>query len=120
MRIVRDADAAWHGDSLKARGDVDTVAENIVVVDDDVADVNADPKLYPQFRQHVGVSLNHRALDLYRAARRIDGTGELDQHAIAGGLDNATAMRGDLGIDQRFSERLELRERVFLVATHQQ
>src|SRR5580704_18220059 len=28
-------------------------------------------------------------------------------------------MRGDCGIDERFSERLELRECVFLVAAHQ-
>ena len=40
--IVGNANAARFGDSLKTRRDVDSIAENIVVVDDDVADVNAD------------------------------------------------------------------------------
>ena len=106
MRIVGDADAAWLGDSLEARGDIDAIAENIVVVDDDVADVNADAKFDPEFRRHVDVLLSHLALDLHRTARGIDGTGEFDQHAVASGLDDATVVRGDPGIDERLSERL--------------
>jgi hypothetical protein len=79
----------------------------------DVADVNADAKLNPQFRQLVGVLLSHLALDFHRTARCIDGACELDQHAIASGLDDATAMRRNSGIDERFSERLKLRECAF-------
>ena len=106
MRIVGDADAARLGDSLKARCDVDAVAENIVVVDDDVADVNADAKFDPEFRRHAGVLLGHLPLDFHRTARRIDCACELDQHAVAGGLDDAAAVAGDSGIDKRSSERL--------------
>ncbi len=75
------------------RGDVDAVAENIVVVDDDVADMDADAEFDPLILRHGGVLLGHAALDLDRAARRVDGAGELDQHAVAGGLDDAAAMR---------------------------
>ena len=106
MRIIGDADAAWLGDSLEAGCDVDAIAENIVVVDDDVPDVNADAKFDPEFRRHGGVLLSHLSLDFHRTARRIDSTGEFDQHAITGGLDDATAVRGDPGIDKRLSERL--------------
>src|SRR3954451_9357930 len=42
-----DADPAGIGDLLDARRDVDAVAENIVLVDDDVAEVDADPELHP-------------------------------------------------------------------------
>ena len=101
MGIVGDTDAAWLGDSLEACGDIHAVAENIVVVDDDVAEVNADAKFDPEFRWHGGVLLGHLALDLDRTTCRIDGTGEFDQHAVAGGLDDATAVRGDAGIDKR-------------------
>jgi hypothetical protein len=45
------------------------------------------------------IAIDHRALDLRRTARRIDDAGEFRQHAVAGGLDVATAMPGDLGIN---------------------
>ena len=106
VRIVGDADAAGLGDALEARGDIDAIAENIVVVDDDVADVNADAKFDPEFRRHVDVSMRHLLLDLHRTPRGIDGTGEFDQHAIAGGLDDAAAVGCDPGIDDRLSKRL--------------
>ena len=40
--VVGDADAAGLSDSFKPRGNVDAVAENVVVIDDDVADMDAD------------------------------------------------------------------------------
>jgi hypothetical protein len=52
MRIVGDADTARFGNSLKARCDVDPIAEDIVVVDDDVANVNTDTKLDSEFGGH--------------------------------------------------------------------
>ena len=107
---------------LKARCNIDAIAEDIVVVDpSDVADVDAD--LETSILSSGGtsaISLNHLALDFYRTARCIDSTCELDQHAITGGLDDATVMRGDSGIDERLSKRLKLRECALLVATHQQ
>ena len=100
LRVIGNADAARLGDPFKARRDIDAVAEDIVVVDDDVADVNADAKFDPRVLRHVGVLLGHGALDFDRATRRIDGAREFDQHAVAGGLDDAAAMRGDGGIDE--------------------
>jgi hypothetical protein len=44
------------------------------------------------------IAIDHRALDLRRTARRIDDAGEF-HHAVAGGLDVATAVPGDLGIN---------------------
>src|ERR1700687_3198843 len=106
MSIIGNADAAWLSDSLKACGDVDTIAENIVVVDDDVADVNTDAKFDPEFRRHAGVLFSHLSLDFDRTARRIDSTGALDQHAVASSLEDATAVRGNPRFDKRLSKRL--------------
>ena len=119
MGVVGDADAARLGDSLQARRDVDAVAENIVVVEDDVADVDADAKLDPQVGRHVDIPLRHRALHFHRIASRIHGTGELDQHAVARGLDDAPVVRLDAGIDQGLAQHFQLRQRPLLVATHQ-
>ena len=119
MGVVGDAHAARLGDPLEARRDIDAVAENIVVVEDDVADMDADAELDPQLRRDVARTLSHRALQLDRAACRIDGAGELDQHAVAGGLDDAAVMRGDAGIDDGLAQHLELRQRALLVTAHQ-
>ena len=40
----RDANAAGLGERLEPRGEVDAVAVDVVAVDDDVAQVNADPE----------------------------------------------------------------------------
>ena len=58
-------------------------------------------------------------LNFHRTARCIDRAGELDQHAVAGGLDDATAVRGNPGIDKLLPKRLQLRKRALLIAPHQ-
>ena len=45
------------------------------------------------------VALGHPALDIDRAAYRVDDAGELDQHAVAGRLNDAAAVLRDLRID---------------------
>ena len=42
---LRDADGTGLGERLEPGGDVDAVAENVVAVDDDVAEINPDPQL---------------------------------------------------------------------------
>ena len=48
----------------------------------------------------IGIALGHPALHLGGAAQRVDDAGELDQQAVAGGLDDAAAVLGDLRVDQ--------------------
>jgi hypothetical protein len=77
ISIIGDADTAWLGDSLKARCDVHTIAENIIVVDDDVADMNADAKFDPEILRDVGILPGHAALDFDCASCGVDGASEL-------------------------------------------
>ena len=44
LRVIRNADTTGLGDPFEPGRDVHTVAENIVVVDDDVSDVDANTK----------------------------------------------------------------------------
>jgi hypothetical protein len=46
LRVIRNADAARLGNALKPRRNVDAIAKNITVIDDDVADMDADAKFY--------------------------------------------------------------------------
>jgi hypothetical protein len=58
-------------------------------------------------------------LHLDPALDGINGARELDQHTIAGGLDDAAVVRGNLGVDQLGAMRLECRERPRFVGLHQ-
>ena len=53
------------------------------------------------------VALGHSALDFHSAAHGIDRTGELDQSAVTGCLDDAAATLGNLGINELAPVRLE-------------
>ncbi|OWK22794.1 hypothetical protein AJ87_45680 [Rhizobium yanglingense] len=69
--------------------------------------------------RHRDIAFRHAALDLDGAAHGLDHTRELDQHPIAGGLDNPPAVFVDLWVDQSTPMRLQLGERTFLVVAHQ-
>ena len=69
--------------------------------------------------RRIGIVLGHAALHFHRAAHRIDGAGELDQHAVAAGLDDAAAVRRQWGIDDGFLDILQPGQRAFLISAHQ-
>ena len=68
---------------------------------------------------HGGILRSHVALNLDCASRCVHGAGELNQHAVARGLDDAAAMLDDLGIDKSFSECLQLAERALFIGAHE-
>ena len=90
-----------------------------MLVDDDVAEIDAHAKLDAPRRRHTRIPQGHLALNLDRAAHRVDDAGKLYEQAVTGGLDDAPAMLLDLGIAQLSSDRLQRRERAFLVLAHQ-
>ena len=117
--VIGYANAARLGNTLQPGSNVDAVAKDIVVIDDDIADMDTDPEFNPDILRDVGILRGHGALDFDRAAGGIDGAGEFHQHAVTGGLDDAASMRSDGGVDKRFSGRLEPGQGAFLVGTHE-
>jgi len=118
-RVFRDTDAAGLGDALEPRRDIDAVTVDVSVLDDDVAEVDADPEGDPLFLECPGIAFGHSSLYGNRASDGFDHARELDQNAVAGGLNDAAAVLGDLGIDQCGAMRLEPREGIFLVGAHE-
>ena len=114
-----DADSPRLGQRLQSCGDVDTVAKNVVVIDDDVTDVDADTKLDPLIGRQTGIALGHATLHVDRAAHRIDYTGEFQQQAIAGSLDDPAAVFGDLRVNKLPPVGLQTRQRGAVVAAHE-
>ena len=99
VRGRRNANAARLSNTLKPRRNIDAIAEDVVGIDNDVA--NIDPDSVPELR--VGCTccaLRHSPLNCNRASHGIDGTCELDQHAVAGRLDNPAFALSDFGIDE--------------------
>ena len=56
-----------------------------------------------------------RVLHFDRAAHRVDDAAELDEHAVAGALDDAPVMHGDGRIDQIAAQGAQPREGAILV-----
>jgi hypothetical protein len=97
--VVRDTDAARLGKTFQARGNVDPVSEDVLVVNDDIANMDADAKLDPQLLRDPGILLDDATLNFNRALQRVDRTGELHQQPVTRSLDDASLVFGDHRID---------------------
>jgi hypothetical protein len=69
-----------------------------VLVDDDVAEIDADAKLDAPRIRNIGIAQHHFALQLNRTTHRINDARKLDEQTVASGLDDAAAVLVDLGI----------------------
>ena len=90
-----------------------------LALDDDVAQVDADAEFDARLVGRAAVAVGHAGLDGDGAAHRLDGAGEIDQQAVAGALDDAAAVGGDMRLDQLAEMALQALQRAFLVAAHQ-
>ena len=103
---------------LEARRDVDAVAENVAILDNDVAQVEPDAIEQGARRRHVAVSSRHPLLKIDRAPERLRDALEFHQHAVAGRLDNAALAFGDRRVDQLEPHRLQSSESSLLIDFH--
>ena len=100
-------------------GNIHAIAVNIVINDDDVAEVYAKPKFDPFINTNPNVSVAHAALHFNGTSYRVNHGREIDQHAVPRRLDNSASMFFDFRIDQRLPMRLQLSKRAFLVHAHE-
>src|SRR5215470_2421454 len=84
---------------FETRRDVDAVAIDVFVIDDDIAHVQANPKLNTPLWRNLHIALGHLPLDIDGTAYGVDDTGKLNKDAVARRLNNAPAVFHDLGID---------------------
>src|SRR5262249_15004999 len=61
------ADATWIGQRFEAGGDIDPVAEDVAILDDDVADIDAHAEFDALFRRDAEITYRHVALHFDRA-----------------------------------------------------
>ena len=116
---ARDRDAADRRQRLQPRGDVDAFAVDVVALDDDVAEIDADAIADALRFGALRLGARRRLLDRQRAVDGGDHAREFDQRAVAHQLDDAPAVRGDAGIEDPASVDLQPFERAGLVGLHQ-
>ncbi len=99
VRVIGDANAPGLRQSLQTRGHIHAVAENVTSIDDDVADIDANPN---SMRLSSGTSALRSAIPRWtsRATTALQLPAKLNQQPIAGVFYNTAAVFGNLGIDE--------------------
>jgi len=80
------------GDTLKPSRDVDAITENVIALDQDVSEIDPDPKQHTPVLRDALVAFGHHRLHSHCTFDRIDHRGKLKQHAVIRCLHEATAM----------------------------
>src|SRR5262249_38518085 len=119
MHAARHANPTWCRHLLQTGSDVDAVAEDVVALDDDVAEVDADAEGNASIFWNVGGLRVHYRLHLDRAAHRIDYARKLQQQAIARGLDDTATVSRNRWVNHLQTEGFQRCQGATLVATHQ-
>ena len=114
--VLREADAAGTGQGLQARGDVDALAEGVVLEEVDVSQVHADAHEEGQAGVLL-VVLVQLVLDFHRALERLDGVLEIDEEGVAYRLYDRPVMALDYARDELVVVGEQL-ERAGLVPFH--
>ena len=70
---------------------VHAVTENVAVLSDDIANVDAYPEVDAFLGGNLRITLGHDGLNLGRTPQGIDDTAELDQQTVTGSFDYATS-----------------------------
>ena len=92
MGGARQEDAARLGDAFQAHGDIDAFALDIVALDQDLAEVDADAEQHALPGGHAGIAPLHQPLDLDGAVHGADHRREFGEHAVAGDIDDSAPL----------------------------
>ena len=110
----RDAQSSRVGQRFQARSDVHAVAHEIVTLDDDIAEIDADTKPQAAGLRDSGVLSVEFELDLGRAPNRLHGAGELGDDAVASAPEHPPLMLRNQPVND-LAMRPQGRKRPFLV-----
>jgi hypothetical protein len=76
--VIGKTDRAGCGERLHSSRDIYPIAINIALVDDDIANVDANAEFEPTIFGDGRVAFSHNALDLHGAAHSIDRARKFD------------------------------------------
>ena len=85
----RNEDASRISNRLKPRGDIYSIAEDVPVFDNNIAQVNSSPILDATLSGNVRFSFGDGSLNAHGTLKCVNHTGKLHQQAIASRLNDA-------------------------------
>jgi hypothetical protein len=92
IHFVGDANAPRLRNGFETSSDVDAIAVDAGVIEDDVALIDPDAEAHAAAFFYVSIALRHRPLDGHRALGCVHYTAELCEDPIAGGVNDAAAV----------------------------
>ncbi len=104
---------------MAERRAVHAVAGDVLTIDDDFTEIDADPIPDLAHFWNACIARRHRLLNRDGDVDGADHAGELHQRAIDHQFDDAAVIFGGLGFNRFFAKRLELRKRPRIVGGHQ-
>ena len=106
----RRADAARVCERFEPRGDVDRVAEDLLL-DGEIAEMHPDAKAQAAILRKAGLAPSELRLHVERARDRVDGTGELREQVVADRVHDPAAMLAHVARDRVAVRAQHLRRR---------
>jgi hypothetical protein len=119
MNPRRYTDPTRIGALLQTRGDIHAITMNVVAIDDDIAQIDADAQHQLLRRRDMGIAFGHALLDFQRTLGGFDNAGKFQQQPIAHGLDDTPATGRDRRVDQLSPMGAQCCKRAGLVNTHE-
>src|SRR4029453_2755969 len=101
-------------DFLESCSYIHAVAQDVVTVDDDIANIEADTEQHLPLVSDLPIAFGHSTLKLNRTLESFDHAGKFEQQAVTHRLDDAPMMLTDLGPNQFFAMRFLGGDRPFL------
>jgi hypothetical protein len=98
--VFGDADPIGLGDAFEPGGDVDAVAEDVVTLDQHIAEMDADAPFHSAVGGDCGVPLRRQVLQRQGAFDGADHGPKLDQEAVTGGLEDPPTVLRDKRISR--------------------
>jgi hypothetical protein len=118
VNVAGDHDFSSRSLALQASGDVHTIAIEVVALDDQVAQMQADAKHDPGLFGLLPVGLGHGLLKLDGGTQRIHGTGKLCKCPVPGQLDQPAAMPGHRRLEPFLPMCAQPGQRATLIPAH--
>jgi hypothetical protein len=118
VHLARDANASRFRDYFETSSDIDAIAIDTGIVEDDVALIDADAKAHAAPFFNAGIALRHRPLDCHGALGCVHDAAELREDPIAGGVNDAAAVLCNHG-EYDGLMRLEVANRAGFIGTHE-
>ncbi len=117
--VLGDEDAAAVGQRFETGGEIHTVAEYVLVVDDDVAECDANAETESLVVGLILLVLGDTGLPRQGTLAGINHAGELTEEPVAKGLDDAPPVVSDQRLDQVLAKLHQSVMSGVLVESHQ-